>query len=341
MTEHWLGMFNERVVQQVAGFPRRRRKGRSRRSCRFTTGAIGVVDRHHVKLPRIGVVRSKEPTSALLRRIGDGASRILSATVSEEAGRWYVSFGCEVERRDRPARLSDDVVGVDLGVQNLATLSTGEHISNPKPLKRYERRIARLQRELGRRQAGSGRKRRTQGRLVRCHAKAANVRRDAAHKLTTALGATYGTVVVEDLNVRAMTAAPAPAPDGAGGHLANGRAAKAGLNRAVLDTAPAEIRRQLAYKMSWRSGRLVVADRFFPSSKTCCRCGAVKAKLPLAERNYRCGTCGLTLERDVNAARNLAAYGRQVAGSGPETRTPDIERRRSAEIPALTLGFAP
>ena len=159
----------------------------------------------------------------------------------------------------------------------------------------------------------------TRVRLTRCHAKPANVRRDAAHKLTTALGATYGTVVLEDLNVRGMTAAPAPAPDEAGGHLANGRAAKAGLNRAVLDTAPGEIRRQLAYKMSWRSGRLVVADRFFPSSKTCCRCGAVKAKLPLAERTYRCDTCGLTLDRDVNAARNLAAYRRQVAGSGPET----------------------
>ena len=120
-----------------------------------------------------------------------------------------------------------------------------------------------------------------------------------------------------------MTAAPTPVPDGAGGHARNGRRAKAGLNRAVLDASPAELRRQLTYKLEWRGGRLIVADRFFPSSKTCSSCGAVKAELPLATRTYRCQPCGLEIDRDLNAARNLAAYGRQqldVAGSGPETR---------------------
>lgn len=123
-----------------------------------------------------------------------------------------------------------------------------------------------------------------------------------------------------------MTRAPRPVPDDADGHAHNGRRAKAGLNRALLDASPDEVRRQLSYKLSWHGGTLVVADRFFPSTKTCSSCGAAKAKLSLAMRTYRCEQCGLEIDRDLNAAFNLAAYGRRVleqqhvAGSGPETR---------------------
>jgi putative transposase len=157
--------------------------------------------------------------------------------------------------------------------------------------------------------------------LARTHARVANARRDALHKLTTDLASTYGTVVIEDLNVSGMTATPKPKPDPerprAFAH--NGRRAKAGLNRAVRDVAPGEFRRQLTYKLAWRGGTLVVADRFFASSKTCSSCGETKTKLFLATRTYRC-ECGLEIDRDLNAALNLAAYGRRVvAGSGPET----------------------
>jgi putative transposase len=208
-------------------------------------------------------------------------------------------------------------------VHHLAALSTGELVENPKALDRYRRRLARLGRELSRAQAGSKRRRCTRAKLARCHRRVANLRRDALHKLTTSLASSYGTVVVEDLNVEGMTAAPKPRPDAErpGTFAHNGRRTKAGLNRAVLDTSPAELRRQLGYKLDWRGGRLIVADRFFPSSKTCSSCGAVKAKLSLDERTYRCG-CGLGIGRDLNAARNLAAFGRRqldVAGSGPET----------------------
>jgi len=177
--------------------------------------------------------------------------------------------------------------------------------------------------DLARRQKGSRRRARTKSRLARTHARVANVRTDALHELTTELASTYGTVVVEDLNVAGMTAKPKPKPKpgrnrpGASAH--NGRRAKAGLNRAVLDVSPAEFRRQLTYKLAWRRGALVAADRFFPSSKTCSSCGETKTKLSLATRTYRC-ECGLEIDRDLNAALNLAAYGRRVvAGSGPET----------------------
>ncbi|WP_018466017.1 RNA-guided endonuclease InsQ/TnpB family protein [Calidithermus timidus] len=122
----------------------------------------------------------------------------------------------------------------------------------------------------------------------------------AWHKLTTRLAHSYGIVVVETLNVVGM--------------MRNHR-----LARAVVDAAPAELRRQLAYKCVWYGSRLVEADRFWPSSKTCSSCGAVKEKLPLWGRMFRCEACGLVLDRDENAARNLAALVAAVAGSGLET----------------------
>jgi putative transposase len=307
----------------TVGFPKFKKRW-ARRSCRFTTGAIKVVDNRHIQLPRIGVVRVKEQTTKLEEVLGAGLARILSATISEGAGRWFVSFGCQVERTREPGAAPGAVVGVDLGVKHLAALSTGKLVENPKALARYRRRVAHLERELSRREKGSKRRTRTKTRLARTHARVANVRLDALHKLTSGLASSYGTVVIEDLNVAGMTAAPKPVPDAErpGTYAHNGRRAKSGLNRAILDASPGELRRQLTYKLEWRGGRLIVADRFFPSTKTCSSCGAVKAKLPLAERTYRCA-CGLEIDRDLNAALNLAAYGWRaldVAVSGTETR---------------------
>jgi putative transposase len=302
------------------GFPHRKKRW-ARRSCRFTTGAIAVVDDRHIQLPRVGTIRTKEPTVKLRRLLDRGRARILSVTISEEAGRWFASFTCEVEREDPTATQPTAVVGIDLGVKHLAVVSTGEVVERPTALFRYERRMRRLQRAASRRQKGSRRRARTRTRLARCHRKVANTRRDVLHQLTTRLATTYGTVVVEDLHVAGMTAAPKPAENGDGSYAHNGARRKASLNRAILDASPAELRRQLTYKLAWHGGRLVVADRWFPSSKTCSACGEVKAKLPLAERTYRCEHCGLVVDRDLNAALNLAAYGqRVVAVSGTETQ---------------------
>ena len=306
------------------GFPNFHSKG-ARRSYRISTGAFGLVDGRHVKIPRIGVIRSKEPTTALLGKLSHNSARVLSATITYEAGRWFVSFGCEVCRQDLPARNPDAVVGVDLGVHHLAALSTGEMVENPKALNRYQRRMSRLQRELSRRSKGSKRRAQSKASLARCHRKVANVRRDAIHKLTTDLACQYGTVVVEDLNVAGMTVATKPKTDESGNFISNGAAAKAGLNRAILDVSPGEFRRQITYKMAWHDGDLIVADPFFPSSKMCSSCGEVKAKLSRSTRLYRCKKCSLGIDRDYNAALNLAAYGRRVllqdvAVSGTETK---------------------
>lgn len=298
--KNWSDSRKGRRKGRQMGFPRFRKKGRGRESVCFTTGAIRVDDKSHVVLPRIGRVRTHEPTTALLKRIEAGEAHILRATVSREGGRWFVSFTCEVEREPKATRFPDAVVGVHAGLRHLATLSTGEKVPNPQLLKKALRKLARLNRELARRKPGSKNREETRRKLARLHARVANIRRDAMHKLTTRLARTYGTVVVERLNVAGMLR---------NRHLA----------RAVADASLAEIRRQLAYKTVWYGSNLLEAERFYPSSKTCSRCGVRKEELPLWERTYRCDACGLVLDRDENAARNLAALAAAVAGSGPET----------------------
>lgn len=219
------------------GWPRPKRR-RSRASCRFTTGGFRVVDAHHVRLPRIGVVRTHEPTTKLTTALSDGTARILSATLSVQAGRWFVSFGCKVAREPCPPP-QGPTIGVDVGVGCLAVISTGQRVPNPRAAARCARAMARRSRECSRRQRGSRRHARSAAALARTHARMACVRRDAMHKLTTGLARNHGTVAVEHLAVANLLRSPAPRPDPQrpGHHLRNGRRAKAGLNRAIQDAS--------------------------------------------------------------------------------------------------------
>jgi putative transposase len=300
--KNWADSRAGRRKGRPAGFPRRKRKGRCRDACRFTTGAIKVLDdRKHIQLPRIGVLKTHESTRKLARHLERGTARVLAATISRTADRWFVSFTVEIQRAIPVRNGRATVVGVDVGVRHLATLSTGATIANPRALERSLRKLGRLNRQLARRKPDSKHRRITRRRIARVHARAANLRRDALHKLTTALAIQHDTIVVEQLNLAGMVR---------NRHLA----------RAIADTGLAELRRQLAYKTSWYGSRLIVADRFYPSSKTCSGCGWVKAKLTLAERTFTCEACGLRLDRDLNAARNLAKLSHHVAQSGWETQ---------------------
>ncbi|WP_172798193.1 IS607 family element RNA-guided endonuclease TnpB [Mycobacterium sp. GA-1285] len=292
-------------------FPRFKTK-KSHLSCRFTTGVFGLInsDRRHVKLPRIGKVRTHESTRKLARRVDRGSARIRSATVTFTRGRWFVSFSVEVY--DSPALdvRPHHVVGVDLGIRNLAVLSTpvpGLSDANgvvPNPA-RYEtslKRLRRLQRRAARRVGPDRRTGTTPSRrwiraaaeVDRQHARIANHRTETLHRLTTRLAERFETVVVEDLNIAGMLRNP---------HLARGISA-AGWS---------ELRRQLKYKTCWRGGSLLIADRFYPSSKTCAGCGAVKANLRPSQWVFSCDACGMSMDRDQNAARNLAAVAYRIA----------------------------
>lgn len=308
--KNWSDSKQGRRAGRPVGFPRFKSKRHGTPAVQFANDRSRVEpDRIHVVLPRLGRIKTHESTRKLQRRIANGTARILSATVRLEAGRWFVAFTVEVQRAERAPARPDAVVGVDLGIKTLAVLSDGRTVENPKHLAVVQAKLARVSRTVSRRrgpdrrigQTASNRWKRANAARNRVHHRVTNLRRDAIHKLTTALTREYGTVVVEDLNVAGM--------------LKNRR-----LARSVADASFGEIRRQLAYKTAWNGGRLLVADRWFPSSKTCSGCQAVKPKLSLSERIYACESCGLVLDRDLNAALNLAQLvERTVAGSGPET----------------------
>ncbi|WBC00055.1 IS607 family element RNA-guided endonuclease TnpB [Solwaraspora sp. WMMA2080] len=321
--KNWTDSRSGKRAGRPSGFPRFKSRRRTTPSVRFTTGAIRVEpDRMHVVLPRLGRLKLHESARKLARRIEAGTARIMSATVRRDGGRWHVSFTVEVERAERSPARPGSVVGVDVGIRHLAVLSTGELVDNPRHLVAARQRMHALGRTLSRKQGPdrrtgrrpSKRWERAASRLGRAHARVAHLRRDGLHKLTTRLATTYGTVVVEDLNVTGM--------------LRNRR-----LARHVADAGFAEIRRQLAYRTGRNGGRLVVADRWYPSSKTCSGCGTVKTKLALSEREYRCEACGLVIDRDRNAAVNLAALAAATAGSGPvAARGADQKTRTRGQV---------
>lgn len=307
--KNWADFRTGKRAGRPVGFPRFKSRRRTTPSVRFTTGAIRVEpDRMHVVLPRLGRLKLHESARKLARRLDNGTARIMSATVRRDGGRWHVSFTVEVERAERAPDRPESVVGVDVGIKHLAVLSTGELVDNPRHLVTAQQRMRALGRALSRKtgpdrrtgRRASKRWERAAARLGRAHGRVVNLRRDGLHKLTTRLAREHGTVVVEDLNVTGM--------------LANRK-----LARHIADAGFAEIRRQLAYKTGWNGGRLLLADRWYPSSKTCSGCGTVKAKLALSEREFTCEACGLVIDRDRNAALNLAALAAEfdTAGSGP------------------------
>lgn len=291
-------------------FPRFKSAKRSTWSATFTTGAFGLAkqDRRHVKLPTIGTVRTHESTRKLARRIEADTARLLKATVSHRRGRWFVSLQAEVQRDQPQPATTGGTVGVDLGVKHLAVLSTGEHVPNPKHLDRAQRKLSRLQRKASRRrgpdkrsgQEPSNRWRKAQRRVAQLHTQVSNARRDGLHQLSTRLVRQFDTIAVEDLNIAGMTR--------------NRR-----LARHIADAGMGELRRQLDYKTNWNGRNLVVADRWYPSSKTCSGCGVVKVKLRLSERTFQCDACGLSLDRDLNAARNLAGLVEAAGGSSSQS----------------------
>jgi IS605 OrfB family transposase len=299
-----------------AGFPRFKPKRKARPSIRFTTGALRCEDRHAV-LPGTGRVKLREDGRRLADLVAAGTARVLSATVRFERGRWFASFAAETEISRPAPRLPSAVVGVDLGVKTLAVLSTGEEIPNPRHTSGALRKLRRLSRAVSREQGPdrrtrrepSNRWRRASAALGKAQGRVADQRKDGLHKLTTRLTSEFGTVVVEDLHVAGM--------------VKNHR-----LARHVADASFGEFRRQIEYKAAWRGGRVIAADRWFASGKTCSGCGAVKAKLLLPERSYACTACGIVLDRDVNAAVNLAAHGRrELAGSGPDSNGRGADRK--------------
>jgi putative transposase len=215
--------------------------------------------------------------------------KIMSAVVSRQSDRWFVSIAVDIGD-SKKKRTGNGEIGIDLGLKHALVCSDGQVFDAPKPLKENLKRLQRRSRQHSSKQKDSNNRKKSQRRLARLHARIQRIRRDWQHKVTTKLARENQTVCLEDLNVKGMTR--------------NRR-----FSRAEADIGFAEIRRQFGYKTALYNGRTVVIDRWFPSSKKCSRCGAVKDFIALSERVFHCDRCGFEIDRDLNAAKNIRTVG--------------------------------
>ncbi|MEU8525512.1 RNA-guided endonuclease TnpB family protein [Streptomyces sp. NPDC048629] len=293
----FVGFFAKR-----AAYPRFKSRKRSRKSAEYTTSAFRFRD------GLLTLAKMAEPLDIVWSRPLPEKATPSTVTVSQDsAGRWFVSLLCD-DPSVKPLPASDAGIGIDVGLDHLLTLSTGEKVANPRHERRDRARLARAQRELCRKAKGDGANRRKARRKVaKIHARIADRRRDHLHKLTTRLVRDNQTLVIEDLTVRNMVK-------------------NRSLARAISDVAWAEFRGLLEYKAAWYGREVIAVDRFFPSSRLCSHCGALAERMPLSVRIWTCESCGSTHDRDVNAAKNLLAAGLAVsvcgAGVRPQRRIP-------------------
>lgn len=231
-----------------------------------------------------------------------------------ERGRCLMEYAWRRGRRDA----LENVNGVDLGLESFAILSTGEKIANPRFSRRQAKRLRHAQKALSRKAKGSNNRRKARLKVARIQARIADQRRDFLHKLSTRLIRENQTVVVEDLNVQGMSrrVKAKPDPNSPGHYLQNGKKAKNGMNRSIRDASWSMFRTMLEYKADWYGRRLIVIDRWYPSSQTCSTCGKRTGCKPLNIRSWTCPYCGTHQDRDVNAAKNIQAAGLAVIACG-------------------------
>ena len=282
-----------RFFKKFGGFPRYKKKGV--RDSFYIANDQFQVDGNKFRVPKLGWVKGAED----LRFSG----KITSATVKRKASYWFVVVSVETDKQFTTCE-NQEVVGVDLGIKTLATLSNGKRIESVNPLRKKLKKLARLQRHAARKVKGSCNRQKANRKVAKVHYEIACLRKDTLDKLTTYLCKSYKTVCIEDLNVSGM--------------LKNHK-----LALSISDLGFGEFRRQLEYKSKLYNNNLIVVDRWFPSSKLCSNCGQVKEELSLSEREYVCD-CGKVIDRDLNAAINLKNYGlKQLRAVSPEVKPMD------------------
>ncbi len=268
----------DRCFKKVAKQPRFKKKGQ-RDSFYLESGSKASPkiknDGKRVKLPSIGWVRLAEPLPV---------SATHNCVISRIADKWFIAIKHEIEKPsfevDRPT------VGVDIGIKELAVCSNGKVFKNPKAYRRMSKRMKRLQRSVSKKPISSNNRRKAVSKLAKLHAKIANIREDAIHKLTNYLAKNHSIIKIEDLHIKAF--------------LKNHK-----LAGAIYDCGMYEFKRQLKYKTEKFSSQLILVDRMFPSSQICSNCGNHRHKMPLKNRVYTCPDCGHTEDRDLNAAKNI------------------------------------
>lgn len=261
-------------VFKVKGTKYPRYKKKNRKDSFYLEGKI-VTSNNKIKVPIFGWLKCSENLPNC---------EIKNVVISKKANQWFISFKIPFSKQS--TNNSNKIVGVDLGIKTLATLSDGKTFENLKSYKANKRKLKLLQRKASKKKLGSNNRKKANEKVAKLHYKVANVRKDSIHKLTTYLAKNHSEIVIEDLNVSGMSK----------NHK---------LASAILDSGFYEFRRQLTYKCAWYSSKLTVVDRFFPSSKQCSCCESIKSTLRLSDRTYKCDNCDLEIDRDLNAAINL------------------------------------
>ena len=302
--------------QKRAQFPKFKKKSQQN-SFRYPQGFQVDEDNSRLFLPKLGWVKYHNS-----RKI-EGTPK--NMTISGKNGKWYASVQTESEV-EAPVHPGKTMVGVDLGVARLATLSNGVVIEPVHSLGRRLTRLARLQRALARKKKFSSNWKKQKRKISRFHEKVANLRKDVLHQATTAISQNHAVVVLEDLKVQKMSHSRAGSLKKPGKKVK----AKAGLNRSILDQGWYEFRRQLEYKQEWRGGWVLVVD---PSntSRTCGACGHVEKANRLTQERFKCVSCGYEENADLNAARNILAAGQAVMACGEKADSGLSRKQEPAE----------
>ena len=284
----------KKKVKSKKGFPKFKSKKNEKQSFRLD-GKIHIFD-DYIQLPRLGKLKLVEkdyiPTDC----------KILSATVSKRAGKWFVSVQVETPDKEH-SDAKNEVIGIDLGIKNLATCSDGTTYENSKALKNNLKRLKRKQKQLSKKKKGSKNYEKSKQKLSKLHYHVSNIRKDCLHKITSDIIQKNNVIVLEDLKVSNM--------------MKNHK-----LAQSISDVGLYEFRRQIEYKAKWNGRKVIFADSFFPSSKTCSCCKNIKKDLSLKDRIYKCDNCGLETDRDYNASLNLkqiytgSSSGIQACGDG-------------------------
>jgi putative transposase len=298
---------------KAVGFPKFKSRHKSVPSFRLrnrskvgASQSLRVAGPRALRLPTIGEIRVHGCTKTMRRMLGGGRLHLYSASVRFERGRWHVALtglAAETHHQRRSSRGRHPVpAGLDLGVKSLAVVADSEGhvlhvVKGVNALQHAQERLRRANQTYSRTKRGSNGRAQAAKRLGRIHARVAHLRSNLAHQLSHELATTLTRLTVEDLNVAGMVQLRS-------------------LARHIADAALGDLGRLLEYKAKWYGLELVEADRWFPSSKTCSGCGASKDDLTLADRTYRCA-CGLVIDRDVNAAINLARWTPAAPASPP------------------------
>ncbi len=285
--------FFRRVKQgETPGFPRFKKKG-VKDSFRYSQG-IKVHD-GKVYLPKIGWVRFRNSRPV--------EGKIQQATIKRDGGHWFVCFSCEIRIPD-PVHASASAVGIDLGIVHFASVSDGMQVEPLGSFRKHQDRLAQAQRKLSRKRNRSRNFNKLKAKVQRLQAHIANAREDFLHKLSTTLCKNHALIVIEDLNVKGMSASAAGTAKEPGRNVR----AKSGLNKSILDQGWGMFRSMLEYKAKWLGGQ-VIAINPANTSRACSACGETDADNRQTQAEFRCVQCGHSDNADLNAARNILRAG--------------------------------